>query len=327
MPVADSKTEDQSSRVIYARGLVRRFGKFVAVDNVDIDLERGEVLGVLGANGAGKTTTIRMLCGTLPLTSGSIMVAGVDMAHHARHARGRIGYVSQQFTLYDDLLVMENLRLQAGLYGVTGKRRQQRVRWALDHLELAGNEKTMARDLPLGFKRRLALAAALLHEPEVLFLDEPTSGVDPAARQRFWELIYDLADSGIGILVTTHYMDEAMFCDRIALMHAGRIIDQDTPARLMQRPLKSPLLELHAPDCTQCVKILQQQPQVMDIVPHAGMLRIRLKPGADVEKEQQLIRQLAQQHNVSIEKLQPAQAELEDVFIATLEAEQEGKAA
>ena len=323
MPASESIPDDLSNRVIYARGLVRRFGKFTAVDNVDVDLGRGEVLGVLGANGAGKTTTIRMLCGTLPLTSGHITVAGVDMVRHARHARGRIGYVSQRFTLYEDLQVMENLRLQAGLYGVTGKRRQQQIHWALDHLGLAGHEKNMARDLPLGYRRRLALAAALLHEPEVLFLDEPTSGVDPAARQRFWELIYDLADSGIGILVTTHYMDEAMFCDRIALMHAGRIIDQDTPARLMQRPLKSPLLELHAPDCTECVKILQQQPQVTDIVPHAGMLRIRLKPGSDVDLEQQAIRQLAQQHNVSIERLQPAQPELEDVFIATLEAEQE----
>ena len=323
MPAADPITAEKSSRVIYARGLVRRFGRFVAVDNVDVDLERGEVLGVLGANGAGKTTTIRMLCGTLALTSGQIMVAGVDMVRHARHARGRIGYVSQRFTLYEDLLVMENLRLQAGLYGVTGKHRQQRINWALQHLELSGHEKTMARELPLGYRRRLALAAALLHEPEVLFLDEPTSGVDPAARQRFWELIYDLADSGIGILVTTHYMDEAMFCDRIALMHAGRIIDQDTPAQLMKRPLNSPLLELHAPDCPGCVNILQQQPQVMDIIPHAGMLRIRLKPGSDIEKEQQAIRQLAQQHNVAIDRLQPAQAELEDVFIATLEAEEQ----
>ena len=314
-------TPDQ---VIYARGLVRRFGQFVAVDNIDIDLARGEVLGLLGANGAGKTTTIRMLCGTLPLTSGSISVAGVDMVRRARHARGHIGYVSQRFTLYDDLLVMENLRLQAGLYGVTGKRRQDRIRWALDHLELSGHEKTMARELPLGYKRRLALAAALLHEPEVLFLDEPTSGVDPAARQHFWELIYDLADTGIGILVTTHYMDEAMFCDRIAMMHAGRIIDQDTPARLMQRPLKSPILELRAPDCTQCVKLLQQRSVVIDIVPHAGMLRIRLQPGSDVDAEQQVIRQLAAEHNTVIETLQPARPELEDVFIATLEAEEAG---
>lgn len=318
--MAEPEAAGSSARVISATGLVRRFGSFVAVDHIDIELVRGEVLGLLGANGAGKTTTIRMLCGMLPPSAGQMQVAGVDMVRHARRARGRIGYVSQRFALYDDLQVQENLRLQAGLYGVTGKHRKQRIRWALEHLELAGHEKTMARELPLGYKRRLALAAALLHEPEVLFLDEPTSGVDPAARQRFWELIYDLADSGIGILVTTHYMDEAMFCDRIAMMHAGRIIDQDTPARLMQRPLHSPLLELHAPDCGDCARLLQQQPAVIDIVPHAGMLRIRLRPGSNVATERQAIMRLAEQHAVAIESLSPAQAELEDVFIATLEA-------
>ena len=324
MPVLKQAPSHDHSRVIQASGLVRRFGKFVAVDHVDVELVRGEVLGLLGANGAGKTTTIRMLCGTLPPTAGQIEVAGVDLVCHARHARSHIGYVSQRFTLYDDLEVVENLRLQAGLYGVTGKRRHERIQWALEHLDLAGHEKTMACDLPLGFKRRLALAAALLHEPEVLFLDEPTSGVDPAARQRFWELIYDLADSGIGILVTTHYMDEAMFCDRIALMHAGKIIAQDTPAALMKHPLKSPLLELYAPDCSRCVQLLQQLPQVIDIVPHAGKLRIRLKPATDVDAVQQAIRKLATERNVKIDKLQPAQAELEDVFIATLETVDEG---
>lgn len=325
MPAPDPVPPADPQRVIRANGLVRRFGKFVAVDRVDVELARGEVLGLLGANGAGKTTTIRMLCGTLPPTSGSIEVAGVDMVHHARHARSRIGYVSQRFTLYDDLQVVENLRLQAGLYGVSGKRRQDRIQWALDHLDLAGHERTMGRDLPLGFKRRLALAAALLHEPEVLFLDEPTSGVDPAARQRFWELIYDLADSGIGILVTTHYMDEAMFCDRIALMHAGKIIAQDTPAALIKQPMKNPLLELQAPDCTRCIPQLLDLPQVLDIVPHAGMLRIRLRPGADAEMTRSTIRRLAEDRNIKIVKLQPAQPELEDVFVATLETVGEGE--
>ena len=325
MPAPDPVPSSQPRRVIRASGLVRRFGKFTAVDHVDVELFSGEVLGLLGANGAGKTTTIRLLCGTLPPSSGRIEVAGVDMVRRARHARGRIGYVSQRFALYDDLQVVENLRLQAGLYGVTGKRRQDRIRWALDHLDLAGHEKTMGRDLPLGFKRRLALAAALLHEPEVLFLDEPTSGVDPAARQRFWELIYDLADSGIGILVTTHYMDEAMFCDRIALMHAGKIIARDTPAALIKQPLKNPILELQAPDCLHCIPLLQNMPQVMDIVPHAGMLRIRLKPGSDPEMEQRTIRRLAKDKNIEIIKLQAAQPELEDVFVATLETVGEGE--
>ena len=327
MPRPDLLHSGDQYRVIQARDLVRRFGKFVAVDHVDIELVRGEVLGLLGANGAGKTTTIRMLCGTLPPTSGRIEVAGVDMVRRARDARGHIGYVSQRFTLYDDLEVVENLRLQAGLYGVTGKRRQERIRWTLDHLDLAGLEKTMARDLPLGFKRRLALAAALLHEPQVLFLDEPTSGVDPSARQRFWELIYDLADSGIGILVTTHYMDEAMFCDRIAFMHTGKIITENTPAELIKQPLKNPLLELQARDCSRFVPILQALPQVMDIVPHAGKLRLRLMAGTDLEQAQQAIWKLAAERNMKLDRLAPARAELEDVFIATLETVDSGEAA
>ena len=309
----------RSTSVIQARGLVRRFGHFVAVDHVDVNLSRGEVFGLLGANGAGKTTTIRMLCGTLPPSDGQMTVAGVDMVHHARRARSRIGYVTQRFTLYGDLLVLENLKLQAGLYGLSGRRKQQRIDWALDHLNLSVFKRTMAAELPLGYQRRLALAAALLHEPEVLFLDEPTSGVDPVARQHFWELIYDLADAGIGILVTTHYMDEALFCDRIALMHAGKIVAEDTPQHLQQRPLKTPLLELEAENCARCVKMIETMPEVLEIIPHAGHLRIRLKSGANSDKVIQNIQSAARERAITIAKLQPVQADLEDVFVAVLE--------
>jgi ABC-2 type transport system ATP-binding protein len=325
MAAVEPKHHRDNNHVIQARELVRRFGRFTAVDHVDVVLERGEVFGLLGANGAGKTTTIRMLCGTLPPSDGQINVAGVDMVRHARHARSRIGYVSQRFALYGDLQVEENLKLQAGLYGLTGQRKRQRIQWALEHLNLSAHQHTMARDLPLGYQRRLALAAALLHEPEVLFLDEPTSGVDPMARQHFWELIYDLADAGIGILVTTHYMDEALFCDRISLMHAGKIIAEDTPQKLLQRPLKTPLLELQAPDCAQCARLLKQFDEVLEIVPHAGQLRIRLHTGSDPAKAMQHIRSMAKEHRVAIQDLRPAEVELEDVFVAMLEdVEEEG---
>jgi len=325
MPASERKSRSDSLQVINAQALVRRFGDFIAVNQVDVTLDRGEVFGLLGANGAGKTTTIRLLCGTLAPTAGQITVAGVDMVRHARHARSRIGYVSQRFALYGDLQVEENLRLQAGLYGLAGQRKQERIAWALEHLDLSALKRTPAGELPLGFKRRLALAAALLHEPQVLFLDEPTSGVDPAARQHFWELIYDLADAGIGILVTTHYMDEALFCDRIAFMHAGKVIAEDTPQNLQQQPLKTSLLQLQAADCGQCSQLLQTLPQVLEIIPHAGSLHIRLKSGANAETFMGEIQAMAQSHDMRIDTLKVIQADLEDVFVAMLE-EQEGEA-
>lgn len=314
--------------VIEARGLTRRFGHFTAVDGIDVGVGPGEVFGLLGANGAGKTTAIRMLCGTLPPTAGNVRVAGIDMTRHARHARGRIGYVTQRFTLYDDLTVRENLRLQAGLYGVTGARRRERIDWALADLSLADSADTPARALPLGFKRRLALGAALLHEPEVLFLDEPTSGVDPVARQHFWELIYTLAEGGMGILVTTHYMDEALFCDRLALMHAGRIVEEGTPPELLARPLATPILSLHTPDCDACAQILMGWDEVREVVPRADALRVRLAAGADPDAVSARIRTEAAAHGARVTALGPAAPALEDVFVAVLEeAEGDGEGA
>jgi ABC-2 type transport system ATP-binding protein len=309
--------------VIKAHRLGKRFGDFVAVDKVDIIVGGGEVFGLLGANGAGKTTAIRMLCGTLTPDTGQMSVADIDMVRHPRRARGRIGYVSQGFTLYGDLTVQENLALQAGLYGLHGKAARQRIQWALDYLELTHQAERMAGQLPLGYQRRLSLAAALLHEPRVLFLDEPTSGVDPLARQHFWELIYDLADSGIGILVTTHYMDEAAFCDRLALMHAGRVVEQDTPDNLLARPLPTPIVELQAAHCGDCIPWLSHWQEVREVIPHAGRLRIRLQDnntGDFMEK----LRATATEHGVDVTALQTVAPELEDVFVAMLETAEKG---
>jgi ABC-2 type transport system ATP-binding protein len=305
--------------VILAEDLTRRFDDFIAVDHIHVTVQPGEVFGLLGANGAGKTTAIRMLCGMLPPTAGRIQVADVDMVRQARHARGQIGYVAQRFSLYGDLTVSENLKLQAGLYGLTGARQRERLAWALAHLELADRKDTMAKALPLGYQRRLALAAALLHEPRVLFLDEPTSGVDPMARQRFWELIYELADGGIGILVTTHYMDEALFCDRLSLMQAGRVVAEGTPDDLSRRPLPTPILELISPDAVRFERLAQGWPEVREIVPHAGQLRIRLHAGADADAMTVRIRAAAMEHQLTVGALHPAAPELEDVFVAVLE--------
>jgi len=315
----EARVSAPDAAVIRARGLSRRFGPFLAVEALDLVVSRGEVFGLLGANGAGKTTTIRMLCGTLPLTAGDIRVVGIDMVRHARRARAHIGYVSQRFALYEDLTVEENLRLQAGLYGLTGARRRERILWALEQLELAPRRRHRARDLPLGYKKRLALGAALLHEPQVLFLDEPTSGVDPLARQTFWEMIYSLAEGGIGILATTHYMDEAAFCDRLALMHAGRIAAEGSPDDLLERRLEGAILTLRALDCARCAQWLGQWVEVREVIPHAGRLRARLQPGVEPEALMRRLRAAADQKGIAICELAVAAPELEDVFVSVLE--------
>ena len=312
--------------VIAAGGLTRRFGNFTAVNDIEVQVDKGEVFGLLGANGAGKTTAIRMLCGTLPPTAGNIRVADIDMVLHARRARGRIGYVAQRFALYGDLSVTENLKLQAGLYGLRSHYRRERIHWALAHLDLEKHAAVRADTLPLGFKRRLALAAALLHEPQVLFLDEPTSGVDPLVRQHFWELIYGLAESGIGILVTTHYMDEAVFCDRLALMHAGRIVERGTPVELLHRSLTTPMIELYSAQCDNCIGLMKDWNEIREIIPHAGRLLIRLNPGSDVAEAMNRIRDALARQHISISKMGSAAPELEDVFVAVLEeAEAKGR--
>jgi len=310
---------DAAAPLILAEDLTRRFGDFTAVDHIHVAVQPGEVFGLLGANGAGKTTAIRMLCGMLPPTTGRIQVADVDMVRHARRARGQIGYVAQRFSLYGDLTVLENLSLQAGLYGLTGARRHERLEEALRLLNLREHRAVMAGALPLGYKQRLGLAAALLHEPRVLFLDEPTSGVDPMARQRFWELIYDLADSGIGILVTTHYMDEALFCDRLALMQAGRIVAEGTPDELLRRPLPTPILELTSPDAVRFERLAQTWPEVREVIPHAGQLRIRLRAGTEPAALRARVDAVAAAQRLTVTALRPAAPELEDVFVAVLE--------
>lgn len=217
---------------IRVRALSRRFGEFTAVHDVTFDVRQGEIFGFLGPNGAGKTTTIKMLTGLLAPSSGSAEVAGLDVATRATDVRAVIGYMSQRFSLYPDLTVGENIELFAGLYGVSGARYRARRDWVLEMAGLNGSERRLTAELALGWKQRLALGCAVLHEPSVLFLDEPTSGVDPVARRRFWDLIDDLSAAGTTVVVSTHYMDEAEFCHRLALMNRARLIALDTPAAL-----------------------------------------------------------------------------------------------
>ncbi len=228
---------------IEARDLTRDFGKFRAVDKVSFTVKPGEIFGLLGPNGAGKSTTFRMLCGLLAPTSGSAHVAGVDLGRARATARERIGYMSQKFSLYGTLSVRDNLDFFSGVYGLAGRRRSSRIAWAIESFDLAAVADLEAGTLPLGFKQRLALGCALLHEPQVLFLDEPTSGVDPLMRREFWSRIGALAEGGVTVLVTSHFMEEAEYCDRLGIVYAGRMIASGSPDEMKQRFVTADLPE------------------------------------------------------------------------------------
>jgi ABC-2 type transport system ATP-binding protein len=223
------------AEVIRVQDLERRFGDFVAVRSISFTVRKGEIFGLLGANGAGKSTTFRMLCGLLPASGGRLSVAGRDLRHAAARARARIGYMAQRFSLYTNLTVMQNLRFFSSAYGLRGHRRAQRLDWALETFELSAYADVNASDLPLGYKQRLSFAAALMHDPDILFLDEPTSGVDPLARREFWARTTALAEAGVTILVTTHFMEEANFCDRLAIMAEGAVLAEGTPREMRDR--------------------------------------------------------------------------------------------
>ena len=215
-----------------SENLSRVFGSFKAVDGISFSVQAGEIFGFLGPNGAGKSTTIRMLCGLLTPSSGSGTVAGFDIATQSEAIKERIGYMSQRFSLYEDLTVAENIEFYAGIYGVTGDRFRQRRAWILEMAGLTERENSLTGELSMGWKQRLALGTAVVHEPGILFLDEPTSGVDPVSRRRFWDLIHDVAESGVTVFVTTHFMDEAEHCDRMALIYQGRIIAMGSSSEL-----------------------------------------------------------------------------------------------
>ncbi|MBS0419274.1 MAG: ABC transporter ATP-binding protein [Proteobacteria bacterium] len=235
-PPADTNTEV----AVRVRNLVRKFGAFTAVDHISFDVQRGAIFGLLGPNGAGKTTTFRMLCGLLPATDGELHVAGANVRNARASARAHLGYVAQKFSLYGALTVDENLEFFAGAYGLRGTRKAARIHWAIEQFELGPHAKETSGQLPGGFKQRLAMAAALLHEPDILFLDEPTSGADPLARRAFWRRITALAEQGVTIIVTTHFMQEAEYCDRIAIMDAGKVLAEGPPGEIRHLADKQP---------------------------------------------------------------------------------------
>ncbi|MDH3403554.1 MAG: ABC transporter ATP-binding protein [Acidobacteriota bacterium] len=250
--------------VVTARELTRTFGDFTAVDHVSFEVAAGEIFGFLGSNGAGKTTTIRILCGLLEPSGGSARVAGYDVATQAQEIKTRIGYMSQRFSLYNDLTVDENLRFWAGTYRLWGRRFEERLPWAYEIGGLERRRRTLVRDLPGGYRQRLALACALLHEPPAVFLDEPTGGVDPEARRAFWDLIDDLAARGTTVFVTTHYMDEAERCHRVALMHAGKLLALDSVPALKRMVSSGAVLEVECARAPQALASLEALPGISD---------------------------------------------------------------
>ena len=302
---------------IAARDLTRRFGDFTAVDAVSFDVPAGQVFGFLGPNGAGKTTTIRMLTGLLPPTSGQGMVAGLDVAREPHEVKRRIGYMSQLFSLYADLTVEENIEFFAGLYEVTGRRYAARRDWVLETARLADRRGWMTATLPLGQKQRLALGCALLHEPSIVFLDEPTSGVDPISRRSFWEQIDGFSRQGTTILVSTHYMEEAEYCHRLALMNRGRLVALDTP-RALREGLAVPILAFGTADAPRAVEVLRDLPGIGDVTMFGRTVHAVVEDEAAAREAIPARLATAGLRAEGIARIEPS---LEDVFAAYIRRE------
>ncbi|MBN2337348.1 MAG: ABC transporter ATP-binding protein [Acidobacteria bacterium] len=299
-------------------GLVKTFGAFTAVDGVTLRVGRGEIFGFLGPNGAGKSTTIRMLCGLLTPTSGSARVGGVDVAADPEEVRRNIGYMSQKFSLYDDLTVEQNIDFYAGMYGVARGMREGRKRYVLEMAGLSERRTALTRTLSGGWKQRLALGCAILHDPPILFLDEPTSGVDPIARAAFWDLIREMAGTGHTIFVSTHYMDEAEYCHRLALMYRGRIIALGAPARLRAELATHTLVQLDTSAPLDTMRALEKLPGIREVAVFGGGLHVGVD---DFESGAAAIRARLGEREIEIRRLEKIQPSLEDVFVALIEAE------
>jgi ABC-2 type transport system ATP-binding protein len=294
--------------VISVQNLTRKFGDFVAVDHINFEVQAGEVVGYLGPNGSGKTTTIRMLLGLLKPNDGKATVLGYDVSTQSEEVRARVGYMSQKFAIYDDLTTFENLTFYGGVYGITDK---ARIQHTLELVGLKGHESTLTKDMSTGWRQRLALGIALVHEPKLLFLDEPTSGVDPTARRAFWDLIYELAEGGVTILVTTHYMDEAEYCERVGVMRDGKLLAMDTPTNLKKSIITGDVWEVYAHPLERGLEILS----VVEGLERVGLAGDHLRViSQKVEKD--AMQSLLSREGISVEKIERGEPTLEDVFLS-----------
>jgi ABC-2 type transport system ATP-binding protein len=308
---------------IQVDGLVKRFGAFVAVDHLSFDVREGEVFGLLGSNGAGKTTAIRMLCGLLAPNEGRAAVLGIDVAKEPERLKTRIGYMTQRFSLYEELTVQQNLRFFGGVYGLRGAALGERMAWAAQMAGLEGKQDSLTRALPGGWKQRLALACAVLHQPKVVFLDEPTGGVDPISRRRFWKQIDEMAASGVTLIVTTHYLDEAERCDRIALMHAARLVALGSVGELKQVFAGRALLEVVSPRYLEAQARLEREPWVREASVFGTRLHVVVDDPASSQRRVRELLAAAGLPAHSVERIVPS---LEDVFIHCIEAEEAARA-
>jgi ABC-2 type transport system ATP-binding protein len=308
-----------SDWAVETRDLVKTFGDFVAVDRVSLEVSRGEIFGFLGPNGAGKSTTIRILCGLITPTSGTAMVNGIDVAKDPEQVRRNLGYMSQRFSLYDDLTVEQNIDFFAGLYGVPKDRRNERKDYVLEMARLAERRSALTGSLSGGWKQRLALGCAILHDPPILFLDEPTSGVDPIVRGVFWDLIRGLAKTGHTIFVSTHYMDEAEYCNRLALMHRGKVIALGAPAELRHQASAHSLLRLDSTKPLETMRALEDVPGVVDVAVFGGGLHVTVD---DAEATAERIRTKLGAAGIEIHRLEKILPSLEDVFVSMIEGEE-----
>ncbi len=308
----------QNEYSVVAEELAKTFGDFTAVDHVSFQIRTGEIFGFLGPNGSGKTTTIRMLLGLLSPTEGTGTVLGYDIVKQSEKIRKRIGYMSQQFSLYNDLTVSENLNFYGGTYGVGGQRLRERKQYILEMANLKGREREMTKNLSGGWKQRLALGTAILHEPEMLFLDEPTAGVDPISRRAFWDLLYELSHQGTTIFVTTHYLDEAEHCQSLAFIHLGRIVARGTPQEIKETIMKGEVMEIDCADPDVALSTLRDSSLFDEVALYGALIHV---VGQDLETHRSTIGQLLREQALEVRSMDIIAPSLEDVFISSIKEE------
>jgi len=309
--------DTQNNRAVVVRDLERRFGSFVAVNRVSFEVARGEIFGFLGPNGAGKSTTIRMLTGILAPTGGSGTVAGLDIRREAEKIKANIGYMSQRFSLYEDLTVEENIDFYSGIYRIPAEKKKQRKEWVIEMAGLAERRNSRTAILSGGWKQRLALGCAILHEPPIIFLDEPTSGVDPISRRKFWDLIYDLAGKGVTVFVTTHYMDEAEYCDRIGLIYRGELIAIGTPEHLKNEMMQEDVLDVLCDKPQDAMGAIEKLQGVKEVALFGKGLHVVAEDGDAVA---QAIQQRLPEAGYPLHRVETITPSMEDVFVSLIEA-------
>ncbi len=314
-------TDRLNNHAVLAENLTKKFGDFMAVDHINFIIRRGQIFGFLGPNGAGKTTTIRMLLGLLRPTSGMATVLGYDIVRQSEEIRKRIGYMSQRFSLYNDLTVSENLNFYAGTYGVRGDRLCKRKGIILRMAGLEGRERELTKNLSGGWKQRLALGTAIIHEPEMLFLDEPTAGVDPISRRAFWDLLYELAESGTTIMVTTHYMDEAEHCQSLAFIQQGCIVAQGSPQEIKETKMRGQVLEVDCDYPDAAVLALRELGLFEEVALYGALIHVVTN---DAQAHEETIRKTLRERGVALRTMNLIAPSLEDVFISSAKEVQRG---